>query len=152
MILYLSNQTPLIEDSRYRLTTVEEVLDLFKDIKLVQFDTETDGLNPHLKQLMTLQIGSDKIDTRVVIDCTTVDIHLFKEFLESKMLVCHNGKFDLQFLYKQGIVPRKIYDTMIAEQLLYLGYRPGYISYSLKACAERYLGIDIDKTVRGQIR
>ena len=40
---------------------------------------------------------------------------------------------------------------MIIEQLIYLGYPSGKISYSLKSVAERRLGIDIDKTVRGEI-
>lgn len=152
MILYVSNQETPFEDDRFSCATVEQVKELFKDIPLIQYDSETDGLNPHLKTLMTIQFGSDRIDTQVVVNCTTVDVMLFKEFLESKMLVGHNLKFDLQFLYNYGIIPRRVYDTMIAEQLLHLGWKPGFISYSLKACAERYLNIDIDKTVRGQIR
>lgn len=44
-----------------------------------------------------------------------------------------------------------VYDTMIVEQLLYLGYPAGIISFSLAAIAQRRLGIDIDKSIRGQI-
>lgn len=40
---------------------------------------------------------------------------------------------------------------MIVEQLLYLGYPSGLISFSLKGVAERRLGIDIDKSTRGEI-
>ena len=40
---------------------------------------------------------------------------------------------------------------MIVEQLLHLGYPSGVISYALNAIAERRLGINIDKTVRGEI-
>ena len=40
---------------------------------------------------------------------------------------------------------------MIVEQLLHLGYPAGIISYSLASVAKRLLGIDIDKTIRGQI-
>jgi DNA polymerase I-like protein with 3'-5' exonuclease and polymerase domains len=40
---------------------------------------------------------------------------------------------------------------MIVEQLLYLGYPAGIISFSLAAIAQRRLGIDIDKSIRGQI-
>jgi DNA polymerase I-like protein with 3'-5' exonuclease and polymerase domains len=40
---------------------------------------------------------------------------------------------------------------MIVEQLLHLGWPAGQISYSLKEIAWRRLGINIDKTVRGEI-
>lgn len=88
---------------------------------------------------------------RIVVDCTTCDVKLFKEVLESKLVVGHNLKFDLQFLYNYGIIPTQVYDTMIVEQLLHLGYPTGIISYSLKSVAWKYLKEDIDKTVRGEI-
>lgn len=40
---------------------------------------------------------------------------------------------------------------MIAEKLLYLGYPAQFHSLALKEAAYNYLGIDIDKSVRGQI-
>lgn len=43
------------------------------------------------------------------------------------------------------------YDTMVIEQLLHLGFDNKYFRYSLKAVAERRLGIDIDKSTRGEI-
>ena len=70
------------------------------------------------------------------VDCTTVDIKLYKEALETKWVIGQNLKFDLQFLYNYGIIPRKVYDTMIVEQLLHLGYPSGVISYALNAIAE----------------
>ena len=82
----------------------------------------------------------------------------------------------MQFLYNYNIIPKYVYDTMIVEQLLYLGFpyislspeayreydydypylvndKNGYfeLSFSLKAIAWKYLNIDIDKTVRGEI-
>ena len=101
--------------------------------------------------LLCAQFGNDKADIRIVVDCTTVDIKLFKEILESKRVIGHNLKFDLQFLYNYGIIPRKVYDTMIAEQTMYLGYPSGIKQYSLKAVAFERLGIDIDKSIRGEI-
>ena len=40
---------------------------------------------------------------------------------------------------------------MIVEQILYLGYKPKKDMYSLKGLVSRYLNIDIDKTIRGEI-
>jgi ribonuclease D len=71
--------------------------------------------------------------------------------LETKRVIGHNLKFDLQFLYNYGIKPTKVYDTMIVEQVLYLGYPSNVKSYSLKAVAWERLHTDIDKTVRGEI-
>ena len=100
---------------------------------------------------MCFQLGNIDKSWQIVIDCSTIDIRLYKDILESKYLILQNGKFDLQFLYNYGIIPRKIYDTMIVEQLLYLGYPKGTISYALNAIAERRLGKYIDKSVRGEI-
>lgn len=105
----------------------------------------------HLCEILCAQFGNDKADARIVVDCTTVDIKLYKQALESKLLIGQNLKFDIQFLYNHGIIPLRVYDTMIVEQLLHLGYPAGIISYALNAIAERRLGINIDKTVRGEI-
>ena len=86
-----------------------------------------------------------------MIDTTTIDVKLFKEVLETKRVIGHNLKFDLQFLYNYGIKPTKVYDTMVVEQVLYLGYPSNVKSYSLKSVAWERLHTDIDKTVRGEI-
>lgn len=101
--------------------------------------------------ILCIQFGNKSKDFQIVVDCTTIDIMVYKDILESKLLIGQNLKFDLQFLYNYGIVPRNVYDTMIVEQLLYLGYPAGIISFSLAAIAQRRLGIDIDKSIRGQI-
>ena len=105
----------------------------------------------HLCELLCFQFGNDDADTQIVVDCTTVDIKLYKDILESHYLIFQNGKFDLQFLYNHNIIPLKVYDTMIVEQLLHLGYPAGVISYSLASIAERRLGVNIDKSIRGDI-
>ena len=55
------------------------------------------------------------------------------------------------FLYKEGIIPRKIYDTMIAEQVLYLGYPPEQKKYSLADIALFRLNKTMDKSIRTNI-
>lgn len=104
-----------------------------------------------INTLLCVQFGSDKGDFQIVVDTSTIDINLYKGILETKLLIGQNIKFDLQFLYNYNIIPRRVYDTMIVEQLLHLGYPSGIIKYSLKEIAFRRLGINIDKTVRGEI-
>ena len=151
MIYFVTRQTQFYSPEHYTNITPDESLEMMKDWQVIQTDSETSGRDPHLCKLLLIQFGNDKADARIVVDCTTVDVCIYKELLESRRLILQNGKFDLQFLYNHGIIPRKVYDTMIVEQLLYLGYPSGQISYSLKSIAERRLGINIDKTVRGEI-
>lgn len=151
MIYLVSRQQQLFDNPAYRTISVEESLKMMEDWKVVQFDTETSGVDPHLCTLLCAQFGNDAHDAQIVVDASTVDIKLYKDILESKRCILHNAKFDLQFLYNYGIIPLKIYDTMLIEQLLHLGYPSGQISYSLKEVAWRRLNINIDKTVRGEI-
>ena len=151
MIYLVSRQQELFDNPAYRTISVEESLKMMEDWKVVQFDTETSGVDPHLCTLLCAQFGNDAHDAQIVVDASTIDIRQYKDVLESKRCILHNAKFDLQFLYNYGIIPLKIYDTMIVEQLLHLGYPSGQVSYSLKEVAWRRLNINIDKTVRGEI-
>lgn len=155
MIYLVSNQKELFNNPNYEIISVDLALEKISRWDCIQFDTETSGRDPHLCKLLCAQFGNDAFDERIVIDCACTNILLFKDLLESKLIIGQNLKFDLQFLYNYNIIPLNVYDTMIVEQLLYLGYpvagKPGGISYSLHSIAERYLGIDIDKTVRGEI-
>lgn len=151
MIYLVTGQPNLFEDPEYKVISIEESLQLLDSCKILQADSETTGRDAHLCDLLCFQLGSREKDFQIVIDCTTVSILKYKDILESKYLIFQNAKFDLQFLYNYKIIPRKVYDTMIVEQLLYLGYPPGVISYSLASIAERRLGIYIDKEIRGQI-
>ena len=151
MIYLVSKQQELFRSLDFSAITPEYSLKLMENWNVVQMDTETSGRDPHLCSLLCIQFGNDSDDVRIVVDTSTIDVNLYKEVLESKRLIVQNGKFDLQFLYNYGIIPRKIYDTMIVEQLLHLGYPAGQVSYSLKEIAWRRLSINIDKSVRGQI-
>lgn len=151
MVYLVTQHRELFDDPDYKVISSKESLDMMSGWKTIQVDTETSGRDPHLCSLLCVQFGNDKADSRIVVDTTTTDILLYKDILESRLLVLQNAKFDLQFFYNYKIIPRKIYDTMIVEQLLHLGWPAGQISYSLKEIAWRRLNINIDKTVRGEI-
>lgn len=152
---------------------------ILEPLVLVQLDTETEGLDCHTKRLLTIQLGNK--ENQVVFDWTTLtdnEKKSLKEYLESPniTLLGWNLAFDLTFLYVQNIYPKHIIDGMIIEKIIFLGFPPilkidlysgqfGYqqvldengklkyweISYSLKAAAQRWCSINIDKTVRGKI-
>lgn len=185
MIYLVSKNKNLFNPEKYTETSFMRAMDLLRPLKVVQLDSETQGLDCHTKPILTLQLGCT--ENQVVFDWTTLsqsEIMELKDYLESdRLFIGHNLMFDLTFLYKANIWPKNIYDTMIAEQLIYLGYpriltvelvselgvkfpmykyidkdekgnpvKPHYLlSYALNATAERQIGINIDKTVRGKI-
>jgi DNA polymerase-1 len=151
MIYLVTTQKQLFDNNEYKIIGIEESLSLLSSWDILQFDTETEGKDAHINNILCAQFGNKQADSQIIIDCKTVDISQYKEITESKYIVGQNLKFDLQFLYNHNIIPRKIYDTMIVEQLLYLGYPSGVISYALKEIAYRRLGVYLDKTTRGEI-
>lgn len=151
MIYVVTKRQELFESSNYKIITEKESLALMKDWKKVQYDSETEGRDCRLCKILTMQFGSADGKIQIIVDCTTISPLIYKDALETKLLIGHNLKFDLQFLYNYRIIPTNVYDTMIVEQLLYLGYPAGQVSYSLQSVAQRRLGIYIDKTVRGEI-
>lgn len=135
--------------------SVKESLELILSWPVVQFDTETTGLNPHICKLLSLQFGYKDFTTgectQIVVDCLSINPEEYKEAIEKSYLIGHNLKFDLEFLFNHNIVPRRIYDTMICEQTLYLGYKPGKVSMKLGDVLQRYTGIELDKSFQKQI-
>ena len=181
MIYLVTSQTELFQDDLYTIISKERALEMMQTWDIIQIDSETNGRDPHLCDFLCFQFGNKAANTQIVVDCSCTDIRLYKDLLESKLLIGQNLKFDLQFLYKYGIVPRNVYDTMIVEQLLYLGYphvsitpeeyqqkeytfpykinndskSASYgnyeLSFALNALGLKYCNVEIDKSVRGEI-
>lgn len=149
-IYLVTGQKQLFGNGTYTIIGVEESLRLLEPLKVVGLDTETEGFSPFLKKLLMLQLGNR--DFQVVIDCTTVDIKQYKEYLESdRLFLGWNLKFDVKFLFYHGIIPKNLYDGFLAEKMIWLGWPSGMHSFSLKSAGEHYLDVELDKTVRGQI-
>lgn len=198
MIYFVSNQTELFQEPDYTVISIERSLEILNTWDMFQFDTETNGRDAHLNEVLLAQFGDINGEIQIVVDTTSVDIRIYKDYIESHFMIGQNLKFDLQFLFNYDIIVLNCYDTMIVEQLLHLGYpfflvgadhniineycefvynyenydklNPDYkktLLYSsipkvaefiyehsgvgLKALCYRYLGIDVDKTIRGEI-
>lgn len=153
MIYLVSHNKSLFQTDKYIEATMEQAMSVLLPLKICQLDSETKGLDCHTKALLTIQLGNR--DNQVVIDWTTLtrrEKQVVKNYLESdRLFLGWNLMFDLTFLYVQGIYPKHIWDGMIVEQLLYLGYPSQMREKSLKAAAWNYLNINIDKSVRGKI-
>lgn len=134
-----------IKSEKYKEASFSEVLKYFKDKEFVQYDSETTGMLCHSSDLICFQIGD--FENQFVI--SSENLKRFKPFLEGKILIGHNIKFDLCFLYKHGIYPNKVYDTFLAESVITCGYHT--VKRSLAAVAKRRLGVDLDKSLRDEI-
>lgn len=150
MIYLVTKQQELFDNDLYKVISVEESLRLLSTLTIVGLDSETEGFSPFLKKLLMLQLGNR--DFQVVIDCTTIDVKKYKEYLESdRLFIGWNLKFDIKFLFYHGIIPKNLYDGFLAEKMRWLGWPSGMHSLSLKSAGKNYLGVELDKTVRGQI-
>ena len=153
MIYLVSKNKSLFESNLYKESSFLEALSILLPLKQVQFDTETQGLDAHSKALLTIQLGNK--ENQIVFDWTTLSdsekLQLKEYFQSERLFIGWNLMFDIGFLYKQNIWPKNLWDGMIAEKLLWLGYPAGMREMSLKAAAWNYLQYDLDKSVRGKI-
>tara|TARA_R100001463_G_scaffold23551_3_gene56424 strand:- start:1929 stop:3920 length:1992 start_codon:yes stop_codon:yes gene_type:complete len=154
MIKLITNQTSI--ETPYELATIEECVNYCQTKTLLGLDIETtrkynkwfdiEGLDPHTSDIVMLQIGD--IDVQYIIDTRNVDITSLLPVLTNKdiTLVGHNIKFEYKhILSKYGVRINALYDTMVVEKILHNGYR---LENSLKALNQRYLEIEVDKTIR----
>ena len=106
--------------------SVDDSLSMISSWPVVQYDSETNGLDCHVNKMTAMQFGYYDYSTgeadQIVVDVGTIDPRLYKEVLENSYLIGHNIKFDIEFLYNYSIIPLSVYDTMICEQVLYMGY------------------------------
>ena len=130
--------------------TIQEVYEYFEKRPEIQVDTETQGLDPYTRDILTLQLGD--ASRQYVIDITTIDIAEFKPLLErkDKLFLFQNAKFDLRFMMHNNINITNIYDTFIAECILTTGIDKR--SLGLGSLVEKYTNDSVDKSIRGEIQ
>ncbi len=147
MIYLVTGQLELYTPVGYSMATVEESLEYLETLEVIGFDTETRGFDPYTKELLSMQLGDG--EKQYVIDCLSINPKLYKDILERKELIMHNAKFDLRFLYYQGIVPTKVFDTFLVERILTTGIDTA--RRSLDAVTYKYCKVELDKSIRGNI-
>ena len=137
--------------------------------KPVSFDIETTGLDPRKNRLVMIQVQqasrkSVVIDCRVFlegIDNPTDEAYAFVEpglalaplFNGRLLIVGHNLKFDLGFIrQKMDIQAKRIFDTMIAEQIIHgvgrSDARVQGVGLTLKSVASSYGLAEMSKEER----
>jgi DNA polymerase I-like protein with 3'-5' exonuclease and polymerase domains len=128
---------------------VEMVKAALDQTELVGLDVETTGLDPRNDRARLLAVATDTVEGGsfvYVVDCFAVNPSPLWDALAGKELVCHNARFDLQFLARMGFAPTgRVHDTMLLAQLLTAGTGE---RVSLEACCRRYLRVDLDKALQ----
>ena len=119
----------------------------FMNAEVLGVDTETTGFDAHTERLRLLQIAAEGYTT-LVLDCFKIlpdCTFMLSELLGGKAVkVFQNAKFDLQFLWANGVnVQGPMFDTMLAAQILRSSAGPKRAG--LDALVEHYLGFSLPK-------
>lgn len=133
-----------------RAEDLATVLAALEGMPVLGLDLETTGLDPHTSRPRLLQLATP--ETSFVIDLFQIDSAALAPVLdlltnESILKTSHNAKFDAKFLLRHyGIRLTGIFDTYLASQLISAGSEVD--RHSLEAVAQRYLGVQMDKTAQ----
>jgi DNA polymerase I-like protein with 3'-5' exonuclease and polymerase domains len=124
-----------------------EVLKPFQTCQVIAVDTETTGLDPLKDRIRLVQIAAANQPV-IIIDLFKVAKETLTPLCEllqgTPIKVLQNAKFDLKFLQQAGLpVAGKLFDTMIAAQLLDAGVRSH--GYNLAELVKVYLGEELSK-------
>lgn len=133
-------------ESKFKRVSIGDVLDYFTHHDEIQVDTETDGRDPHKKRIITAQFGDT--ENQFVVDTRITGFEVLKPLLKNRLVLLHNASFDYKFFKAVGITIEYIYDTMLAECVIFNGYDDW--GYALADLAKRYLDIELEKETRGE--
>lgn len=123
-----------------RPETLREMIRFAENHKLWAVDTEADSLHHYFHKVCLLQICTG--GEIFIVDPLALPEYMeeLTDVMQDKLLIFHGGDYDLHVLNRDfGFVPDKIFDTMIAIQLL------GYEKLGFADLVERHFGIKLSK-------
>lgn len=126
--------------------TLEEVYNFIEKTNEIECDTETWGFDCHSVDILCIQFGNK--DNQYLIEWKESIIPKLKQFFKdpSKTYLFQNAKFDLQFLFKKGIIVENIYDTLLVETILTNGLQFG--GRGLNDLVAKYANSYMSKEIR----
>jgi DNA polymerase I-like protein with 3'-5' exonuclease and polymerase domains len=146
-----SNGLPGLPPPNYQyITRTEDALNVLPEIEkheLIEVDTETTALDPFIARVTLIQLGL--LGKSYVFDVRegNVNAEVFKPLLEGdgSLKLLQNAVYDFEVLKTNfNIELNRIYDTMLVEQLLYLGLHP---KASLDHLVGKYLHMRMPKDI-----
>lgn len=151
-----NNGLPRLPQPKYEyLTRTEDALRVLEKIErypIIEVDTETTGFDALVDKVVLLQLGV--VGKSFVFDVRdgNVDPIIFKPVLESNkyLKLLQHALFDYKMLKANfGIELVKMYDTMLAEELLYLGLNTKKgLQYLVSKYLQLYMSKDMASTFR----
>jgi len=146
-ISFVGNYEVFENNGLFEVKTIDDCIEWIKDLEFVCLDTETEGFFDHNNKIVMLQLSDGKevwvLDTR-----NTNYVKRLKKYLEDKLILGQNLKFDYKFLKKEGVILNNIYDTFLAECILTNGIEDRQLG--LGALTKKYCNKELDKSVRNQ--
>jgi DNA polymerase I len=141
----------------YEYITTEEdarqAINIISQYPMLEVDSEATALNTYEAKISLLQIGipnkSFVFDVRNDTEHSNIDPQIFKPVLtgNNQLRLLQNAVYDMKLIkHRWGFYIENIYDTMLTEQLFYLGQK---MKANLQALVFRYLGITMDKEPQG---
>jgi len=116
---------------------------------IIEIDSETTAFNPYEGKISLIQVGipnkSYVFDVRNDTGHSNIDPQTLKPILvgSNQIRILQNAVFDMKMIkHHYGFYIENIYDTMLTEQLFYLGQN---VKANLPALVFKYLGITMDK-------
>lgn len=137
MIYLVSNQQELYGLEGIENISMKTSKEIMKPWIMIQFDTETTGLDPHIDTCLLAQFGSIDKSIQILVDTSTISLSYYKEELETKFVIGQNLAFDCKVAFNYDIIIRRCYDCMIVEQLLYMGF-PHFMIGANEDIIQRY--------------
>ena len=139
-----NQETQAVEDC-----SLQEVLAFLQETQEIECDTETWGFDAHQVDILCIQFGNQ--NNQYCIEWKDSLIEILKPYFSNatKTFLFQNAKFDLQFLYKKGIIVSNIYDTLLVETILTIGLQFG--GRGLADLVNKYAKASMSKEIRDTI-
>lgn len=149
----VSENEELFDNEHYNNCSVEQAMAYLNTLDEIQVDTETEGFDPHVNQLLSIQFGDKAGENQFLFPYSKEIMPILKPLLEdkSKLFVFQNAQFDLRFFRHHGIIITKVYDTFLAECLLNTDKEGEELEVGLDSLVFNYTGNLLNKSIRGNI-
>jgi len=138
-----------IKATTYKCGFFSLMLDWLRLLKIVALDTETNVTDSILsRQLKIISLADEEGQVIWIIEweyLSEEEKYKLLNILKNKLCIIHNVSFDYSVLKRYGVTLNKVYDTMLAEQILTNGYSSDKGSYGLQAIYLNRFNFDISK-------
>ena len=149
-MIYFCGEKRLISSEIWKECEIKDILEYFKDKTEIQIDCETEGFFDFKNKILLLQLGDT--ENQFVIDIKCSNCSSLKDLITNPkyLKLGQNIKFDYKFIkFQFGWEINNIYDTFLAECLITNGLENRQLG--LKAIAQKYCNVELNKEVRGKI-